>query len=110
MSRAVVLALASALLATAARSQVPAPLCTDPGPQTQDFAFTGEHCPECLGADLELTVSDGTPSTAKGATITYKLTYANRGVDAATGVVLTAVVPANTTFDPTSSASGWQRV
>ncbi|HEX3131762.1 MAG TPA: right-handed parallel beta-helix repeat-containing protein, partial [Thermoanaerobaculia bacterium] len=90
--------------------QGPAPVCTDPEPQSQDFAFTGLHCPDCLGADLELTVSDGTPSTAKGATITYKLSYANRGADSATGVVLTATVPANTTFDPTGSASGWQRV
>jgi uncharacterized repeat protein (TIGR01451 family) len=89
--------------------QTPAPVCTDPGPQTQDFAFTGEHCTACLGAELELTVSDGTPSTAKGAAITYKLTYANHGADSATGVVLTATVPANTVFDPTASASGWQR-
>jgi uncharacterized repeat protein (TIGR01451 family) len=104
------LALISALAAASALPQTPAPVCTDPGPQTQDFAFTGEHCTGCLGADLVLTVSDGTPSTAKGATITYKLTYANRGVDSATGVILTATVPANTTFDPTASASGWQRV
>jgi uncharacterized repeat protein (TIGR01451 family) len=110
VKKALVLALASALLAAVAVPQTPAPVCTDPGPQTQDFAFTGEHCPGCLGAELELTVSDGTPSTAKGATISYKLTYANRGADSATGVVLTATVPANTTFDPTASASGWQRV
>ena len=110
MRKALALALLSALASEPAVPQADAPVCTDPGPQAQDFAFAGEHCQGCLGADLELTVSDGTPSTAKGATITYKLTYANRGADSATGVVLTATVPANTTFDPTASASGWQRV
>jgi uncharacterized repeat protein (TIGR01451 family) len=110
VKKALALTLASALAAASVLPQTPAPVCTDPGPQTQDFAFTGEHCPACLGAELELTVSDGTPSTAKGATITYKLTYANHGADSATGVVLTATVPANTAFDPTASASGWQRV
>ncbi len=113
MRKTLGLALVSVLGAVTAAFAVPqvqAPVCIDPGPQTQDFAFTGEHCLGCLGADLELTVDDGTPSTAKGATITYKLTYANRGADSATGVVLTATVPANTTFDPAGSASGWQRV
>ncbi len=110
MKKPLALALVSALAAASAMPQGPAAVCTDPGPQAQDFAFTGLHCSECLGADLELTVSDGTPSTAKGATLNYKLTYANRGADSSTDVVLTATVPANTTFDPTASASGWQRV
>ncbi|MCP3956472.1 MAG: DUF11 domain-containing protein, partial [bacterium] len=73
-----------------------------------DFSLTGSDCPECLGADLMLEPDDGSTITAKGATDVYDLVYTNRGVDLATGVVLTATVPENATFAPDDSSAGWR--
>jgi uncharacterized repeat protein (TIGR01451 family) len=60
-----------------------------------------------LAPDLSLTKSDGDASVAPGGTVAYTLTYANSGDDAATGVVLTETVPANTTFNAGASTAGW---
>jgi uncharacterized repeat protein (TIGR01451 family) len=57
--------------------------------------------------DLSVAVSDGGASATLGAGITYTLTYANGGNRGAAGVVLTDVVPANTTFNPGGSTAGW---
>src|SRR4051794_29193633 len=75
-----------------------------------DFSTLCPQCPGCLGADLSLTVDDARPSTSRGTINSYKLTYANHGADVASGVVITATVPANTTFDPTDSSSAWRQV
>ncbi len=57
--------------------------------------------------DLELTKSDGDFSANPGDTIVYSLVHANTGGLAATGVVLTETVPANTRFNPSESSVGW---
>jgi uncharacterized repeat protein (TIGR01451 family) len=47
---------------------------------------------------LSITKIDGPDPVAAGGTLTYTLTYANFGNSDATGVVLTDMVPANTSF------------
>jgi uncharacterized repeat protein (TIGR01451 family) len=59
------------------------------------------------GPDLSISGSDGGVTATPGNTITYTLTYANLGPRGATGVLLTATVPANTTFDVGASTAGW---
>ena len=56
--------------------------------------------------DLAIVKSDGGAGTSAGGTVTYTLSYSNDGDQGATGVVLTDVVPASTTFDPTGSTAG----
>lgn|GEM_PF-609434 len=75
-----------------------------------DFSTLCPQCPGCLGADLTLTVDDARPSNSRGTINSYTLTYASHGADVATGVVITATVPANTTFDLTDSSSAWRQV
>ena len=57
--------------------------------------------------DLSILKSDGGLTAVPGGVIPYTLTYANAGVQAATGVVITETVPANTTFTPAASTAGW---
>jgi uncharacterized repeat protein (TIGR01451 family) len=57
--------------------------------------------------DLSLTKTDGGASVAPGGTVAYTLTSTNSGGQAATGVVLTETVPANTTFNAGASTAGW---
>ena len=57
--------------------------------------------------DLSMAKSDGGASVAPGGTVAYTLTYANGGTGNATGVVITDVVPANTTFNAGASTAGW---
>ena len=59
------------------------------------------------GPDLVLTKDDGGVTTTPGATVIYQLAYHNVGGQAATGVLLTEQVPANTTFEPSRSTPGW---
>jgi uncharacterized repeat protein (TIGR01451 family) len=59
--------------------------------------------------DLVLLKSDDVDEfgAEPGDTIVYTLHYANNGDQAATGVVLSETVPANTTFNLAASDSGW---
>ncbi len=57
--------------------------------------------------DLALTVSDGGATVAPGATVAYTLAYSHAGGQAATGVVLTETVSANSTFNAGASTAGW---
>ncbi len=50
------------------------------------------------GPSLTLSMSDSPDPIAPGANLTYTLNWSNAGSAAATGVVLTDVVPVNTTF------------
>ncbi|MCB0256316.1 MAG: DUF11 domain-containing protein, partial [Anaerolineae bacterium] len=59
------------------------------------------------GVDLQVTKSDGGITAEPGDTIAYTLSYTNTGPIAASGVVLTETVPANTTFNPGASTAGW---
>ncbi|MEM7350716.1 MAG: isopeptide-forming domain-containing fimbrial protein [Acidobacteriota bacterium] len=56
-----------------------------------------ESTPIDAAPDLAISKSDGGATATPGATVTYTLSYANNGTQAATGVVLTETVPANTT-------------
>lgn len=57
--------------------------------------------------ELAITKDDGSVTTQPGQVVVYNLGYSNSGSQNATGVVITDVVPANTTFAPASSTSGW---
>ncbi len=57
--------------------------------------------------DLSITKSDGGVSALPGGSVAYVLTYANSGSIGATGVVLSEIVPANTTFNSGASTAGW---
>jgi uncharacterized repeat protein (TIGR01451 family) len=63
--------------------------------------------PVTAAPDLTLGKSDGGASVAPGGVVTYTLSYANSGNQGATGVILTDVVPANTTFKAAGSTAGW---
>jgi uncharacterized repeat protein (TIGR01451 family) len=76
----------------------------DPTPANNTDADT---TPVTAAPDLSVVKSDGGAGTAPGGTVTYTLSYGNDGDQGATGVVLTDVVPASTTFDPTGSTAGW---
>ena len=59
------------------------------------------------GPDLQISLSDGATSTTPGSTLTYTLSYANAGSQAATGVQLTETLPTGTTFSAAASTAGW---
>ena len=63
-----------------------------------------------ISADLSVVKTRTTPApTHPGAVIGYDIAVTNNGIDAATNVVVTDVVPANTTFDEGGivTAPGW---
>jgi uncharacterized repeat protein (TIGR01451 family) len=66
-----------------------------------------ETTPIVAAPDMTITKSDAGVQVAPGGTVTYSLSFTNAGNRGATGVVLTDVVPANTTFDPFASSAGW---
>ncbi len=74
----------------------------DPNNNTGD-----DNTPLDAAPDLSLNKVDQSDNVNAGGTIIYDLTYQNLGPQDATGVVVTDTVPANTTFDPTSSSAGW---
>lgn len=79
-------------------------LTDDPGePGAQDPTLT----PVVAQPDLSLAKSDGGVSVVPGGTVAYLLAYANDGDQAASGVTLSEVVPASTTFDAGASTAGW---
>jgi uncharacterized repeat protein (TIGR01451 family)/LPXTG-motif cell wall-anchored protein len=57
--------------------------------------------------DLTVTKTDGKTSTAPGEVLSYVLGASTVGNKIATGVTLTEVVPANTTFNAAASTAGW---
>jgi uncharacterized repeat protein (TIGR01451 family)/fimbrial isopeptide formation D2 family protein len=57
--------------------------------------------------DLTVSKDDGGGDSSPSDTVVYTLSYDNIGTQDATGVVLTETVPANTTFDPAASTTGW---
>ncbi|MEA2558998.1 MAG: hypothetical protein QOH06_502 [Acidobacteriota bacterium] len=77
---------------------------TDPTPGNNSASDT---TPVTAAPDLSITKSDGGADVEPGGTISYTLTYANNGNEGATGVVITDIVPANTTFDSGASTAGW---
>jgi uncharacterized repeat protein (TIGR01451 family) len=82
----------------------------DDADPTDEFVWSVEHgatfvdlavgatTPPPPAADLSLTKSAAPTSVEVGGTVTYTLTVANAGPDAATGVVVTDALPAGMTF------------
>jgi uncharacterized repeat protein (TIGR01451 family) len=66
-----------------------------------------ETTPVTAAPDMVITKSDGGTTTTPGATVVYNLNYSNAGNQGATGVVISEVVPANSTFNAGSSSAGW---
>jgi len=60
--------------------------------------------------DLGITIDDGSVSTIPGGTVSYSLSYSNTGHQSATGVEVTVIVPANTSFNGGASTAGWTAV
>ncbi|MEZ5145347.1 MAG: SdrD B-like domain-containing protein [Acidimicrobiales bacterium] len=78
------------------------------GPDPTPGNNTGsDTTPVDAAPDLSVAKSDGGASTTPGGTVAYTIDYANTGNQAATGVVLTETVPANSTFDAGGSTAGW---
>lgn len=78
-------------------------------PTTDTVTLTATDRSHYLGVqpDLVIVKDDGGISTKPGNTLIYTLFYSNTGLIDATGVVISEQVPANTTFNPTSSSVGW---
>jgi uncharacterized repeat protein (TIGR01451 family) len=83
----------------------------DPDVLTDDPAEAGGADPTCTDVvatpDLTIAKGDGGGSVAPGGTVAYTLTYQNVGNQGATGVVISELVPANTTFNAGASTAGW---
>ncbi|RMH16016.1 MAG: DUF11 domain-containing protein, partial [Acidobacteria bacterium] len=60
--------------------------------------------------DLAISKDDGGVSARAGDVVSYTVSYSNLGNQDATGVVITDVVPAGTTFDAASSSPEWSCV
>jgi large repetitive protein len=77
---------------------------TDPTPLNNTFTDT-----DSLDAapDLEITISDANVTATTSNEIIYTVDYSNIGVQDATGVTISIVVPQNTTFKTVGSSSGW---
>jgi len=63
--------------------------------------------PAAPSADVGVSVTDGPDPVAAGGKITYTITVANQGPDAAQSVDLSTAIPAGATFVSLSSPSGW---
>lgn len=63
--------------------------------------------PILVSPDVSLTKTDGGATATPGSTIVYTLNVSNVGTGAASAVVLTETVPANTSFAAGSSSAGW---
>ena len=68
---------------------------------------SSDTTPVNAAPDLTLTKNDGGVRGTPGGTVAYTLFYTNTGNQGATGIVLTDVVPANTTFSAAASSAGW---
>lgn len=72
----------------------------DPGNNSSDSPTT------LVGADLQVTKAVAPASPSEGGVVTYTLTVVNRGPSAATGVILTDVLPAQLTFTEAQASQG----
>ncbi len=77
---------------------------SDPTPENNS---SSDVTPVDASSDLSISKSDAGVSTLPGGAVIYTLSYINAGDQNATGVTLTEIVPANTTFTTTGSTSGW---
>ena len=77
---------------------------SDPTPENN---ISSDTTPVIAVPNLQITKDDGGMTTIPGGTVVYTVTYGNIGSQDATGVFITETVPANTSFDPAASDSGW---
>ncbi|MFN8483234.1 MAG: isopeptide-forming domain-containing fimbrial protein [Anaerolineae bacterium] len=79
-----------------------------PSGALNDYAANTNAPITVTGPDLRITKSDGGVTNKKpGDVVVYTLTYQNTGNGAAANVVITDVVPANSTFNAGTSTNGW---
>ncbi|MBT9556705.1 MAG: DUF11 domain-containing protein, partial [Myxococcales bacterium] len=100
------LPLAANIVSTSAQASV-----SDDGANGTDSApanNTSASVVTTLDAEPALAIDYKAPtSSSPGSTLTYSLDYWNAGDQNASGVKLTAVVPASTVFSTASSTAGW---
>ncbi len=73
-----------------------------------DYRTTVSSTVTLTGVDLTITnMSDGGITATPGSLVPYVISFRNDGNATATGVTLTATVPANSTFDAAGSSAGW---
>ncbi len=60
-----------------------------------------------VAPDLQIAKTDDDITATPGNDIIYTLSYSNNGNQDSSGVVMTETVPANTTFNPAASSTGW---
>ncbi len=77
----------------------------DPTNNLADAITPLEFIPE--PPDLSLFVSDGDVGVSPGGTLSYQIQYQNLGDLTATGLVLSATLPENTSFSVDDSTVGW---
>lgn len=68
---------------------------------------TGTLLNDDSAVELALSYSDLGATTTPGGSLSYQASCTNSGTAAATGVTLTAAVPANTRFNAAASSPGW---
>ena len=66
-----------------------------------------EHTPLIALPDLSVSKTDNGAYAVPGQTLAYQITFSNVGARTSSGIVLTETVPANATFNPGASTSGW---
>jgi len=76
----------------------------DPAPQSNAAADT---TPVIAAPDLIIAKDDNGVAVLPGGLVVYRLDYTNAGNQDATGVILSEVVPTNSTFVPANSTAGW---
>ncbi len=76
----------------------------DPTPENNQDTETTSTIAE---PDLKITKTDFGATLTPGNILIYQLNYTNTGNQTATGVVITEIVPDNSTFDFSNSTAGW---
>ena len=63
--------------------------------------------PGVPGPDMNLIKTAAVTTVYPGQALTYSLSYSNGSVISATGVIISDIVPAHSTFNPATSSPGW---
>jgi fimbrial isopeptide formation D2 family protein/uncharacterized repeat protein (TIGR01451 family) len=72
-----------------------------------DYADSDGESVTFTAIDLTISKDDGSITSSAGGVVQYTLSYRNDGNSPASGVIITEIVPANTTFNAGASTSGW---